>query len=107
MTVKKYHNGDGDVAVLYSPGYGAGWSTWAIEHSANVVFDRRLVELVLNDERDKITEELMSSLGYKDVYVGGANMLEIAWLKPGTHFRIDEYDGNESIVTIDNLYYTA
>lgn len=107
MTVEKYYNKDGDVAVLYSPGFGAGWSTWITEYFEDVVFDRRLVELVLNDERDKITDELMNSFGYPDVYTGGADALEVAWLKPGTHFRIDEYDGSESIVTIENLYYIA
>lgn len=108
MTVEKYYNEDGKVAVLYSPGFGAGWSTWGcIEYYNDIVFDRRIVELVLNDERSKITGDFMESIGYAGMYTGGAGGLEIEWLKPGTVFRIDEYDGNESVTTQEHLYYTA
>ncbi len=106
MTIEKYYNDAGEVAVLYSPGLGAGWSTWS-EYDSDVAFDKRIVELVLNDEREKITEEFMASIGYENMYLGGAYALEIEWLTPGTIFRIDEYDGSETIITHENLYYTA
>ncbi len=31
-------------------------------------------------------------------YPGGEKDLEVSWLTPNTQFRIDEYDGSESIV---------
>jgi hypothetical protein len=31
------------------------------------------------------------------MYTGGMDSLEIAWLPEGTLFRINEYDGSESI----------
>ena len=37
---------------------------------------------------------------FKDVYCGGTNNLIIKWVPVGTRFRIDEYDGSESIIRI-------
>ena len=42
-------NDEGRVAVLISPGFGAGWSTWAgEEYAEEVLFDPGLVQLVVN-----------------------------------------------------------
>jgi hypothetical protein len=90
---------DGKVAVLYSPGYGAGWFTW--HHIEELVYDPRVVHYVETGEKELITsyvEEL-----YPDVYTGGVDDLEIAWIKEGTLFRINEYDGNESIETKEEV----
>lgn len=35
---------------------------------------------------------------HPEVYTGGANNLEVARLDSGTQFRVEEYDGSESIV---------
>ena len=51
---------DGKVAVLYSPRFGSGWSTWSAPMEA--IFHPKIVELVLQDERDKITEALITEL---------------------------------------------
>jgi len=106
MNIEKFYNENGDVAVLYSPGYGAGWASWSGEHDG-AIFDKRIVEIVLADKREDITQELMVSFGYGYFYCGGADSLEIEWLKPGTIFDIDEYDGSESVITIDHLHYVA
>jgi len=91
---------DGLVAVVYSPGFGAGWYTWNKEHP-ELVFDPTIVEYVEKQEKDK----LLAYMGIKfpDLYVGISTIqdLEIAWVEEGVQFRIDEYDGNESIVTKD------
>lgn len=86
---------DGKVAVLYSPGYGAGWFTWKAPIAA--VFHPEIVALVENDEREKITEELCMKLFGTTFYLGGAEDLEIEWIPQGRAFRIEEYDGYESI----------
>lgn len=86
---------DGKVAVLYSPGFGAGW--FNANSPIEAVFHPRLVELVENDERDKITEELVKELFGITFYIGGAYELKIEWIKEGTEFSIEEYDGSESI----------
>jgi hypothetical protein len=91
---------DGMVAVLYSPDYGAGWSTWAsAEIRESVLFDPGAVELV---EQEKWQElEMYIKLKYPNMFCGGLRDLQIAWMPVGTQFIINEYDGNESIQTRD------
>jgi len=84
---------DGKVAVLYSPGFGAGWYSW--HHIEELMYDPRIVHYVETNELELI-ESYVEEL-YPDTYCGAASSLEIAWLKVGTLFRIAEYDGNESI----------
>lgn len=43
----KVINSDGCVAVLYSPGFGAGFYTWNTTVSKDIVFDPRIVTLVM------------------------------------------------------------
>ena len=92
----------GKVAVLYSPGYGAGWSTWG--GSPEMVFDPEIVELVEQNRHDEI-QALIEARGDKDFYCGGAKDLRIMWLTEGTAFRITEYDGNESVEVIGDIDY--
>jgi hypothetical protein len=85
---------DGMVAVAVSSGFGAGWSTW------NDVdpMDARFNQLFLDEkfyEATALCDEL--GLGYSN----GAYDVVIRWVPEGTKFRIDEYDGSESLVTED------
>ena len=93
---------DGKVAVLYSPGFGAGWSTLAYGDSEQAMaMDRDLVLAFLNGGVDalvKITEQK-----YPDNYTGGADDVVVAWLPEGTRFDIREYDGSETLHTLDNV----
>lgn len=96
------------VAVLYSPPYGAGWYTWNTKHP-QLLFHPTLVNLVLEDKHKEITEELMKEL-FGDVYICilGAGGLKVTWLTQGTLFRIDEYDGAEEVIVLDfDDYLTA
>ena len=91
---------DGFVAVLYSPGHGAGWSTWCYHELAEfVTYDRRLVELAEREASEQEVKDLLSSLLGTDVhiYLGGWDQIKIAWMPQGTNFRINEYDGSEEI----------
>lgn len=85
---------DGLVAVLYSPGYGAGWFSW--HHEPKLLFDPSIVAWLEADELDKILAYV--TLTYPDLYLGGLDGLTIAWLPRGSRFRIDSYDGAEHIV---------
>jgi hypothetical protein len=97
---------NGQVAVLYSPGYGAGWYTWN-PGIPGIVFHPTLVELVEQERSHEITQELCKSLlGLTEddhVCVLGASDLCLMWLPIGTPFRIEEYDGSESILTVNDL----
>lgn len=112
---------DGKVAVLYSPGYGAGWSTWAHNKpDPQMLFDPHLVELVERlrkipadwsgswrltlDARQLIDDiETYCEQEWPDEYLGGVKDLAIAWVPQGEYFRIHEYDGSESVEIRDQM----
>lgn len=97
---------DGSVAVLISPGYGAGWYSWNKEHK-EILFHPKLVEMVEQGRNKEITDKwVKENLGI-DMYTGGAEQLQIQWLPEGTAFKIEEYDGFESIETLDDLTLVA
>ena len=98
---------NGQVAVLYSPGFGAGWYSWNSEKE--LLFHPKLVEMVENNKQKEITEEFCKDLLNTDDYICvlGAEGLQIEWLDEGTAFIINEYDGSESIETLENLTLIA
>lgn len=103
--IEKYEK-DGMVAVLVSPGYGAGWSTWvSYKDSERSVFDPDMVRNILG-ETDETMDEI-TARKYPDEYYGGIGGLIIEWVPKGESFSIEEYDGSESIRTRSSLTYTA
>ena len=97
---------DGKVAVLVSHGFGAGWYSW---HSKEeLLFHPDLVKMVEEGRENEIDEDwVKDNIGIEDVYCGGADGLQIHWLPIGTAFQIEEYDGAESLRTMDDLSLIA
>lgn len=118
-----------EYAVLISPEYGAGWATWNSSDNNRIAWDKRIVEFYLNcrgpnskawhnacfdsdegesehappDEHVEFCEILKAcGINPEAVYFVGGNDLEIAWVKPGDKWQINEYDGAESIVIFDD-----
>lgn len=88
---------NGCVAVLYSPGYGAGWYSW--HRKEELLYDPNIVQMVLEDRKDDIEDYVMGLYPNEDdPYMGGADDLTVEWVPLGEQFRIDEYDGAESVV---------
>lgn len=91
----------GKVAVCYSPGYGAGWSTWAESNQREtLIFHPKIVQAVEEGKQSIIDEDwLVENLGkeFENVYCGGAKQLQIKWVPEGFLFRINEYDGYEGV----------
>ena len=85
---------DQKVAVLVSPGFGAGWYTW--NHIEELIYDPSIVKWVEDEQFDKI--QTYMELKYPEAYCGGLEDLKVMWVPMGTRFRIDEYDGNESLI---------
>lgn len=92
--------------ILYSPGYGAGWSSWndgyiaremvewkpiieAIEAGQKMSEDHPLIIEMVKSLQDKYGKEHICVLGAADLKVETVN----------GPYRIKEYDGNESIET--------
>lgn len=100
---------DGMVAVLVSPGFGAGFHTW--NDIPDLCFCPYIVNHILNGTKDEISvseikkfynlpdDKYVSTIGLEDVV--------IEWLPQGTHFTIDEYEGNESIEYLSNIAIIA
>ena len=87
---------DGKVGVIYSPDYGAGWYSWNTEFP-EIMFDPNLINFIEKKEWEKLRAYI--ELKYPEVFVSEYDLnLEIEWLPEGTEFKIDEYDGAESIV---------
>ena len=98
LDIAKFEKGD-DIALLLSPGYGAGWSTW---NYPELAYDKRVIEFWMehrneNPNEIKGAKELFKSWGYEDIYWGGFRDIELTWIRKGRVFRIVEYDGSEHI----------
>jgi hypothetical protein len=92
-------NEDGKVAVLYSPGFGAGWYTWNYDYP-EILFDPAIVKLVEKEKWDELTTYV--TLKYPEIYTGGMNSLTVAWIPEGALFKVNEYDGSETIELKEN-----
>jgi hypothetical protein len=107
---------DGQVAVLVSCSYGAGWSTWNRDYP-ELLFDPVMVKMVRDagaSERSgrshawtnfKADAEKYLLDKYGDDYIctQGLDGLHIVWVKEGTQFFIEEYDGSENLCTINSI----
>lgn len=97
---------NGEIAVVYSPGYGAGWSTWNDERFAEALcMDSEIAEAVISEDYDlakKIAEEKHGAS------ICGSHKLRIEWVPKGVQFRVSEYDGFESVVlSYGEKWFTA
>ena len=89
------------VAVIYSPGFGAGWYTWNKElpNPERLLFDPILAQAVLDGNRDGFVKRTKEMFGEDDApYLSGFDDLCVAFIPQGVAFRVSEYDGNERIV---------
>ena len=113
--------------ILYSPGFGAGWVSWArgesVEMRRFMLEYRPFIEaLEAADERDMTlvtavipgqTMEVPRCLAplleafaseceerFGNVpYLGGIRDLSVFKVEDGVRVRIEEYDGSESVIT--------
>jgi hypothetical protein len=92
-------NESGNVAVLYSPGFGAGWYTWNY-NTPEILFDPAIVKFVEKEKWEEL--KVYVELKYPEIYTGGMDDLKVAWIPEGTLFKINEYDGSESIELKEN-----
>jgi len=92
---------DGKVAVLVSPGFGAGWSTWNYQYP-EMLFDPKIVAMLETEQSDEAIVAYCETK-YPEGYFGGVDDLEIVWLPVGTYFRVHEYDGSESLEIKDEI----
>lgn len=100
--MKKYIK-DGCVGVLYSPNFGAGWSSWNSGYERILCMDYDIVKTVDEGDKEKAIKIALDKC--PDIYTGGGKSLTIEWVPLGQMFRITEYDGYESVeIFSDNSY---
>lgn len=101
---------DGKVGVLYSPGYGVGWSTWANDDQAEFLcMDKTLVEMALAGESEGRVEDYLASKDLPEAFmlVLGWRQIVVEWVEAGMLFRVDEYEGNESLGFKHNIDFMS
>lgn len=98
--VERYYNENGELGVLISVGWGAGWSTW---NDNELAYDKRIVEKWLENASADEMCDFVESLGYSRPYMGGYGQLRLEFIPRGTMFCIHEYDGAESIETPETM----
>jgi len=90
---------DGKTAVLVSPGFGAGFSTW---NTPEMAVDFDLIEAFLKDDMSRFEYILNEKYNENDsLYFTGVENLRVEWVDEGKKFRIEEYDGSESVEVFD------
>ena len=94
---------EGRTIVLYSPSYGSGWSSWAPgEFAYQLLFDSRIILFLLSRNytcNDKTYYEFMKTIMPELIIPQFETFenLHIKYIPEHTMFRINEYDGAESV----------
>ena len=90
---------DGKVAVLYSPGFGAGWSTWEDEEQKEALcMDARIVGPFLEGNKEGAVAAAVKM--FPNLYTAGAKNLQVMWIEKGKAFNVEDRDGYESVHVI-------
>lgn len=98
--VERYYNENGELGVLISVGFGAGWSTW---NDTEIAYDKRIIEKWLENISSDEMCDYIENLGYARPYMGGYENLRLEFIPRGTMFCIHEYDGAESVETPETM----
>ena len=112
--------------VLYSPGYGAGWSTWngaskqekqwLCEYQPFIEYLQNNKEFPKGSREGSFDEYETTDLGMQvqrdwkaafpnatPLYLGGMDNLCVHEVEDDAQYRVEEYDGYESVVTRDMI----
>ena len=97
---------NGEVAILISHGYGAGWYSW--HGDEQLLFEPEIVDLVQSGAKpEDILQYCEANYGNTNYY-GGIDGLRVHWIPQGMRFRVEEYDGAEHYVLEEDLvWHTA
>ncbi len=98
---------DGKVAVIVSPGFGAGWSTWNHnQFEEELTFDKEIVEALLSEGPEAAVR--VAERKYPGACLLGGDQIKVEWVTQGEQFQITEYDGSETLVTLgESEFFTA
>ena len=96
---------DGKVAVIIQSGYGGGW--YYKHRTEAFLFDPVIVEMIEKHVPRSRIYEYCRKNGL-DVDEWGCDDLSITWVPVSAKFRINEYDGQESVVfKLEDTWFQA
>ena len=104
--MEKYKNKEGEVGIIVSPGFGAGWSTFNREYQDFLAMDKTLVQMCLSNADEEQVEKYLETK-IEGCYTDGWYNCIVVYLPEDTPFYIDEHDGSERLVTENRLCMTA
>lgn len=87
------------VGVVYASGYGGGWGSNATstEMMEFVTMDKEIVQAVINGENEKA--HMIACKKFPSFY-GDPDSLDVWFVSQGEDFRIEQYDGMETIILL-------
>lgn len=91
------------IGIIYSPHYGAGWSTWGCHEMA---LDQELA-IAIHEGKSLAEIHAIAIKNWPNEYLGGLDDCVVEWVDKGTKFKIEEYDGFESITFAHNNYWSV
>jgi hypothetical protein len=93
-----YYTKDGRIAVVLSKDYGMGWWTWHgdLEWLTHPELARAIDDGFLGDAQDILDD----NYGH---YQYSATNLRVEWVDRHRKFKIEEYDGYETITYKDEI----
>jgi hypothetical protein len=98
--IRLVDNETNNVAVVISPGVGAGWSTW--NEDIDPCNPYIAAAIILGYDDDKLREVIKYFYPYS--YSGGLIYRNhIEWIPSGVEFIVAECDGYESVRFRDNI----
>jgi hypothetical protein len=66
-----------------------------------LIFEPAIAQFVADEKFDELQTYI--ELKYPEIYKGGLMDLEVVWVPIGTEFKINEYDGAESVELKDEI----
>ena len=97
MSKTKMFKKNGKIGVIISPGFGSGFST---TNNRMMAVDFDLVDAFLKSDMTKF--KYIADEKYGDWYDSGDMRFRVEWVPEGSRFMVQEYDGHESIVILDD-----
>jgi len=98
--MKKYYNDKGEIGLVISSGFGAGWSSWYYGDAQDfLLMDHMIVTMCMHNTPAQEVLEYLVDNEMGDTYMGGWDDCYVVFLPPNTPFYLQEYDGSESIIT--------
>lgn len=98
--IRRYINDDDKVGVIVSHGYGAGWSSWQNNDAEFLLFDKSLIELVIDNRLAEIPKYLASQ-GIK-LPASDLDQLNVEFINQDSYVSISCSDGFERLETYEH-----